>query len=122
MPHYRLVWEFREGTLRASISGERDSFKMTMAAVVEIAKICREEKATKLLVEHDATGALTSTEVYTLGKEIPALFRGIQVAFVIHHPTVRVNPEFLQLVARNRGANGRLCETVEEAENWLHSI
>jgi len=119
MPLYRLVWESREEFLHASISGERDSFELTMGAVLEIAKVCRERKAEKLLVEHEVPGALTSTEVYTIAKELPQLFRGLQVAFVVHHATVPVNPEFLQLVARNRGANSRLFETVTEAERWL---
>ena len=118
-PRYRLVWESREGFLQASISGEQDSFELTMGAVLEIARVCRERKAEKLLVEHEVPGALTSTDVYALAKELPELFRGVQVAFIIHHATVPVNPEFLQLVARNRGANGRLFETVAEAERWL---
>lgn len=118
---YRLVWDTLDGVLHVSISGDRDSFDVTMGAVAEIAKVCRERKATKLLVEHDVAGALTSTEVYQIGKELPGLFRGIQVAFVIHHPTVLVNPEFLELVARNRGANGRLFESVKEAGDWLRS-
>jgi len=116
---FRLAWESREGYLRASIFGERDSFDVTMGAVLEIAKVSREKKAGKLLVEHDVPGPLTSTEVYTIAKELPDLFRGVQVAFVIHHATVRVHPEFLELVARNRGANGRLFQTVSEAERWL---
>jgi len=119
MHSYRLAWETREGVLHASITGEQDSFDVTMGAVLEIAKVCRERKAEKLLVEHDVPGALTSTEVYTIAKELPDLFRGVQVAFVVHRATVPVNPEFLQLVARNRGANGRLFETVAEAERWL---
>jgi len=119
MAAYRLAWEDREGYLHASISGDRDSFDVTRGAVMEIAKVCREMKATKLLVEHDVDGALTSTEVYNIGRQLPVLFRGVQVAFVVHHPTVRVNPAFLELVARNRGANGRLFETVEEAGRWL---
>jgi len=119
MPPYRLVWESRERFLHASICGEQDSFELTMGAVLEIAKACRERRAEKLLVEHDVPCVLTSTEVYTIAKELPELFRGVQVAFVVHHATVPVNPEFLQLVARNRGANGRLFETVTEAERWL---
>ncbi len=119
MLSYRLVWELREGVLYASIFGEQDSFELTMSAVLEIAKVCRERKAEKLLVEHEVPGALTSTEIYNIAKELPDLFLGVQVAFVIHDATVPVNPEFLQLVARNRGANGRLFETVAEAERWL---
>jgi len=121
MPPYRIVWELREGYLQASIFGERDSFDVTMGAVAAIAKVCHERRAEKLLVEHDVPGALTSTDVYTIAKDLPDLFRGVQVAFVIHHATVPVNPEFLQLVARNRGANGRLFETVDEAAGWLLS-
>jgi len=118
-PAYKLTTEERQGYLYAKMTSERDSFETTMAAVMEVAGLCAARKATRLLVEHDMPGQLSTLDVYKMAAQLPKLFHGVDVAFVIHRSEVPDNPQFLENVARNLGATGRLFPTVEEAEAWL---
>ncbi len=119
VPAYTLTTEDRQGYLYAKMSGERDSLESTMAAVTELSGICLARKATRVLVEHDMPGELSTLDVYKMASRLPELFDGIDVAFVIHRSEIPDNPKFLENVARNGGATGRLFPTVEEAEAWL---
>ncbi len=118
-PDYQLTTEERDGYLHARITGARDSYELEMAAVMELAGICRERGVKKVLVEHDVPGLLAPADVFKVASELPGLYRGVRVAFVVHRPTDRLNPAFLETVARNRGGNGRLFVDVVEAERWL---
>ena len=118
-PKYQLTTEDRQGYLYAKMLGDQDSYESTMAAVTELAGICLARKVTRVLVEHDMPGKLSTLDVYKMASRLPELFEGIDVAFVIHRSEIPDNPKFLENVARNRGATGRLFPTVEEAEAWL---
>lgn len=118
-PAYRLTTEERQGYLYAKMTGEQDSYESTMAAVTELAGICLARRVTRLLVEHDMPGRLSTLDVYKMATRLPDLYQGVDVAFVIHRSQIPDNPQFLEDVARNRGAQGRLFATVGEAEAWL---
>jgi hypothetical protein len=119
VPAYKLTTEDRQGYLYAKMTGEQDSFETTMAAVTELAGICAARKATRVLLEHDMPGQLSTLDVYKMATRLPDLYRGIDVAFVIHRSEIPDNPKFLENVARNNGATGRLFSSVEDAEAWL---
>jgi len=121
-PEYGLTLEDREGYLYARITGDRDSYEITLAAVTEIAAICRSRKIPKLLLEHDLPGKLTTLEVFKMASQLPDLYQGVHVGFVIHRTVIPDNPQFLENVARNRGGQGRLFASVPEAESWLLSL
>jgi hypothetical protein len=121
IPPYKLTTEDRQGYLYAKMTGERDSYESTMAAVTELAGICLARKVTRLLVEHDMPGKLSTLDVYKMASRLPDLFEGVDVGFVIHRSEIPDNPKFLENVARNRGAQGRLFTSVSEAEAWLLS-
>jgi hypothetical protein len=121
-PEYRLTVEDRPGYLFARMSGEEDSLESTMAAVTELAGICMSRGVTKVLVEHDMPGRLSTLDVFKMATKLPDLFEGIHVGFVIHRTEIPDNPQFLENVARNRGALGRLFGSVAEAEAWLLSL
>ena len=119
---YQLTIEDRPGYLYAQIAGEKDSFEITMSAVTEIAGICRGRGAARLLVEHNLPGKLSTLDVFKIASRLPELYDGIFVGFVIHRAEIPDNPQFLENVARNRGAGGHLFPTVAEAEAWLLSL
>ncbi len=121
-PLYRLTTEDRPGYLFARMTGEKDSLESTMAAVTELAGICMARKVRKVLVEHDMPGKLSTLDVFKMASKLPGLFEGIHVGFVIHRSEIPDNPQFLENVARNRGALGRLFGSVAEAEAWLSSL
>ena len=119
---HRLTLKDRGGLLHVLIQGEKDSYERTLTAVKEIAALCRKRKLTKVLVEHAVGGRLSTLDVYKIGAQLPELYEGITVGFVIHTAEVPENPGFIQDVARNRGALGRLFATIQEAEDWLRSL
>jgi hypothetical protein len=121
-PSYRLVIEDRPGYLYASLSADREGFEVEMTAVTELAAICRSRGASKLLVEHSIPSRLSTLEVYTIAVQLPKLYHGIVVAFVIHKAQIPDDPQFLEVVANNRGGRGRLFASAREAETWLISI
>jgi hypothetical protein len=121
-PAYTLAWEDRTGFLHAAILGKEDSYETTLGAVTEIAATCRERGVDKVLVEHAIPGRLKTLDIWKIASLLPELYRGITVAFVVHLTERPENPEFLETVARNRGATGRLFQDVHEAERWLRSV
>jgi len=120
-PPYRLLIEERDGYLFALIQGDQDNFEITLAAVTELAAICRSRNATKLLLEYRMPGRLTTLEVYGIATQLPLLYKGVEVGFVIHASQIPENPRFLEDVARNRGGKGQLFGSAREAEEWLLS-
>ncbi len=121
MPH-QLTLQDLDGLLHVRITGEKDSYESTLAAVTEIASLCRKRGLTKVLVENAVRGQLSTLEVFKIGSQLPGLYEGIYVGFVIHTTDLPDNPRFIQDVARNRGALGRLFPTIREAEAWLRSL
>jgi hypothetical protein len=121
-PVYSLVFEVRDSFLHAAILGKEDSYETTLGAVTEVAAVCRERKLNKVLVEHAIPGKLTPLEIWKIASQLPEIYRGITVAFVVHLTSLPDNPEFLESVARNRGGEGRLFRDAREAEAWLRSV
>lgn len=121
-PAYQVAFQEKEGFHHAVITGEQDSYDVTMGACTEIAAICTMKKTTRLLVEHKVKGRLSTLDIFKIASQLPDLFTGIHVAFVVHLTSTPDNPEFLQNVARNRGGRGRLFNDPLEAEAWLRSI
>lgn len=120
--NYRVEFQKRSGYLHATITGPQDSYETTMAAVTEVAAACRSRGETRLLVEHDILGKLSTLDIFTIAQQLPALYEGIHVAFVVHRAQIPDNPKFLENVARNRGAQGRLFAQVRDAERWLVAL
>lgn len=118
---YHLDVKDREGFLHAVITGDKDSYETSLGAVTEIAAICRSRNATKVLVEHRIAGRLSTLEVYKIGMQLTKLYWGIWVAFVVHLAEMPDHPQFIENVARNQGALGRLFPNAKEAEEWLVS-
>jgi hypothetical protein len=121
-PAYTLVFEARAGFLHAAILGKKDSYDTTLGAVTEIATSCRTRGVDKVLIEHAIPGRLKTLDIWKIASQLPELYRGITVAFVVHMTERPENPEFLETVARNRGGTGRLFQDVHDAERWLRSV
>lgn len=119
---YRVTLEDRDGYLHALVTGERDSFEVTMGACMEIAAAAKLRKAKKLLVEHQVKGPLSTLDVYKIASKLPDLFEGVVVAFTAHQTANPDNPQFLEHVATNRGGVGRLFADPRDAVAWLQSL
>ena len=119
---YKLKFEERKDYLYAHVSGDRDSLDISKQYWSEIADECQRIKYSKVLIVEDIRETVSMTEMYEICTEIPYMgFIGIKIAFVDKHIEQRALNEFGGLVATNRGVNGKLFDTVEEAEKWLLS-
>jgi len=122
VPGYQLTLEDRKDYLYALITGERDSYDVTLGAVTEVAAACKTRGTAKLLVEHRVAGRLSALEIYRIAVQLPGLFGDVYVGFVVGLTSTPENPELLRNVAVNRGGRGRLFADVPSAEAWLRSL
>lgn len=117
---YNLTFEDRIGYLYAFVEGENDSAEVTTLYWREIVAKCTENDTRKLMVEEDLPGGPSETEVYHLASGLSklGLYR-IKIAFVDRHLDQQDLNQFAELVAVNRGINGKIFNNVDDAEKWL---
>ncbi len=117
---YKLRFENRPGYLYAYVEGSKDSFEISKQYWMEVAAECRRTDCSRVLVEEDIPEAISMGEAYELATEIPTLgFSRIKIAFVDRYADQVELNQFAELVATNRGVNGRFFTQFDEAENWL---
>ena len=116
----QLVFEDRSDYLYARVSGPRDSQQISLAYWSRIADQVQQRKARKLLVheslgdhedERDMSGMVDALIAMGLDR--------IQVAFVVGRIELVPQMEFGEILALERGANGRVFSSVAMAERWL---
>jgi hypothetical protein len=117
---YQLTFEPRPSYLYAYVKGDEDSYEISRAYWQEIADECRKNKYKKVLIVEDIAESGTIAEAYQLCSEFPQMgYIGIKVAFVDRYSEQNEENQFGELVAVNRGINGKLFGEVDEAEKWL---
>jgi hypothetical protein len=116
----KLVFEDRPGYLYAAVSGPRDSKAISIAYWTEVAEQCRLRNARKLMVvenlgdnedEPDLPGVVDA--IIAMGMD------RLQVAFVVGRVEQMAHMEHGEILAAERGANGRVFGNVTVAERWL---
>lgn len=99
-----------------------------------LAHECRARQIKKILVEadcfHENSGIFFETEktpvsfsyieIYQLAEYVSNLdFCGVKIAFVTNHADRHETNRFAELVATNRGLNGKIFYDTDEARSWL---
>ena len=119
---YTLEFEPRSEYLYAYVKGEKDSLEISLQYWKEIADECRRSDYRKVFIEEDIKGELSTIEMYQFTSEILNIgFSGIQVAFLDRHLSQQELNKFGELVATNRGLNGKIFDSAAVAEEWLLS-
>jgi hypothetical protein len=119
---YDVRFENRGSYLLAHITGRGEYLETTRTTWRSIAAECKERGFTKLLILEEIAGQLPFMDQYAFADGLRQIgFDGITVAFVDAEPEHYANNKFAEDVAANRGVNGRMFQTVAEAENWLLS-
>ena len=119
---YTLEFEQRPEYLYVYVRGEKDSLEISLQYWKEVADECRRAGYKKVLIEEDIKEEVSTIEMYQFTSEIPNIgFSGIRVAFVDRHLDQQELNKFGELVATNRGVNGKIFNSSEEAEEWLLS-
>ncbi len=119
---YTLEFEKRPEYLYAYVRGEKDSLEISLQYWKEIADECWRAGYRKVFIEEDINGEMSIIEMYQFTSEISNIgFSGIRVAFVDRRLNQQELNKFGELVATNRGVNGKVFNSSEEAEGWLLS-
>ena len=116
---FKLTFDRRPEFLHVQVEGKNDSYEISMAYWREIAAECQRLGTTRLLVEEDIPEAVSYSEMYSIAADLPALFRGISIAFVDRYADQADLNSFGELVAQNRGVRGRFFSDAVVAEAWL---
>lgn len=116
----RLVFEDRSGYLYAHVTGPRDSHQISLAYWSQIAEQVRKRHATKLLVfenlgDHEDQRDLSAVIDALIGMGLDR----IQIAFVVARTELLAEMEHGEILALERGANGRVFGSAAVAERWL---
>jgi hypothetical protein len=119
-PDITLVFEDRPGYLYAAVTGPRDSKAISIAYWTLIAEQCRLRKTGKLLVVENLGDNEDVPDLPAVLDEIIALgMDKLQVAFVVGRVDQMAHMEHGEILAAERGANGRVFGSVTVAERWL---
>ncbi|MBY4597176.1 hypothetical protein K3217_16780 [bacterium BD-1] len=119
-PDISLVFEDRPDYFYAAVSGPRDSQEISQAYWTLVAAECQRRNARKLLVvenlgdfEGERNMPFTVDYLFALGLD------KLKVAFVIGRVELLPQMEHGEILALERGANGRVFSSVAMAERWL---
>lgn len=117
---YRLTLKHRTGYLYAHVEGKEDSYEISRAYWQEIADECKAHNFQKVLVVEEIAGCGSVAEAYQVSSELPKMgFTHVKVAFVDRYLDQQETNQFAELVAVNRGINGKMFNDEAEAEKWL---
>lgn len=116
----RLVFEDRPGYLYAQVSGPRDNREISIAYWTLVAEQVRLRKARKLMVVESLGLREGEHEVpFMVDALIEMGLDQIQVAFVVTRIDILGAMEHGEILAIERGANGRVFGNATVAERWL---
>lgn len=114
------MFEDRADYLYAAVTGPRDSLDISMAYWRQIAAECERRNTRKLMVvenlgdyEGERDMARTVDYLFELGMD------KLQVAFVVGRVELVAHMEHGEILALERGANGRVFGSASVAERWL---
>ena len=93
-----------------------DDLKTSLKAIL---KFKEKRGLNKVLVDATSAKSYPSTlPVFDFGAQAAESLRGIMVAIVVT-PETRDETVFFETVARNRGSNARVFDTLDAAISWL---
>jgi hypothetical protein len=117
---YTLTFELRPHYFYALVEGEHDSYEVSRSFWLKVAEHCVKIGAERVMIHENIAEKVSFAEVFQLASEIPSMgFGRAKVAFVDQHLDQQDVNTFGELVAQNRGLNGRVFTDVASAERWL---
>lgn len=119
-PDIHLVFEDRPGYLYAKVSGPRDNRDISLAYWTQVAEQVHRRKARKLMVVEALGDREGEHEVpFMVDALIEMGLDQVQVAFVVNRIDLLGAMEHGEILALERGANGRVFGNATVAERWL---
>lgn len=119
-PDIQLHFEDRLDYLFAQVTGPRDSRAISTAYWLRIAAHCDQRKARRLMVVENLGDFEGERDMANMVDAIIAMGLGrVKVAFVTSRVEEMPRLEHGEILAIERGANGRVFESTALAERWL---
>lgn len=119
-PDIQLKFDNRLGYLYAEVTGPRDSRSISTAYWLRIAAQCEARKTGKLMVVENLGDFEGERDMGDMVDAIIAMGLGrLKVAFVTGRVGEMARLEHGEILAIERGANGRVFESISLAERWL---
>ena len=104
--------------LYAYVEGDHDSYDISRAFWRAIAAESKRLGIRKVLIDENIPENASMADVFQLASELPDMGFG-KVAFVDRYLDQQDINAFGELVALNRGLNGKIFNDAAEAETWL---
>jgi hypothetical protein len=119
-PDIQIRFEDRLDYLYAEVTGPRDSLAISTAYWMRIAERCETRKALKLMVVEKLGDFEGERDMADMVDAIIAMgMDRLKVAFVTGRVEEMARLEHGEILAIERGANGRVFESTALAERWL---
>ena len=119
-PDIHIKFEDRLDYLYAEVTGPRDSHAISTAYWLRIAERCEARKARKLMVVENLGDFEGERDMAVMVDAIIAMgMDRLKVAFVTNRVEEMARLEHGEILAIERGANGRVFESTSLAERWL---
>ncbi len=119
---YQLTVENRADYLYAYVEGQRDTYSISRAYWQEVADEAVRLNSTRVLIDENIVESSSIEDVFRLASEIPQMgFGRARIAFVDRYLDQNEVNQFGEIVATNRGVNGRVFNDIPTAEQWLKS-
>lgn len=119
--NFEIYYEDRKSYLYAFVSGSKDSLKISLEFWTRVVQKCSELNFNKLLIEEKFDNNVSVADMFTVGEHIASLsykYR-VKIAFIDKDATQFEDNEFGELVSHNRGGDGKIFTSVNDAETWL---
>jgi hypothetical protein len=117
---YTLHFEYREGYLYASVSGEKDSLETSLLFWQEIFDEGEAKNYKKILITENFKNEISTMDMFILGEKLLEMAsRNTSVAFVDKQLQQMEMNKFTETVIYNRGGRGKAFSDMKEAEKWL---
>ena len=117
---FKISYQEHEGYLHAFVSGEKDSVAVNLEYWRPVIAEIKKRGLNAVLVEENFPNQLSVAEIFTVTSAIPEMgAQGLKIAFVDQEAEHRALNLFGENVAVNRGVNGRVFKTREDAIAWL---
>jgi hypothetical protein len=117
---YQLTFEQRDGYLYAYVEGEHDNYAISCAYWQEVADEVVRTGAKCVLIDENIVESASISDVFRLASEMPHMgFGATRIAFVDRYLEQNEINEFAELVAVNRGLNGKIFNDETVALEWL---
>jgi len=113
-------YEHRGAYLFAHVTGPDEDLESAQTTWRAIAAACKQGNYSKVLILEEIEKQMPFMQQYAFAESVGQLgFDTITMAFVDGKPEQFANNKFAEDVAVNRGAHGRIFQTIAEAEAWL---